>query len=261
VALLELVGFYAFLRWIFGGAGDLPQPQPSPLQPAPSPKPIPPPGALDVTWPSTPPATLPPFPAGWEYDEPPPLEVQQRAVQLLPQLWAQGSGSRRVELIGGRWITLVAEVVRGGSKGVTAWRVKGQKPGTVAPTADAAARMPLRIVQTPPKTYAPATGPAPAPSVYAKAPAAATPATAPTIARTPQAAAAPLAVTTTQDVQSALNTLGVASPPLVVDGKAGPLTAAAVKRFQSMHPPLVVDGIAGPLTKAALGNALASSQA
>jgi len=247
VALLELVGFYAFLRWIFGGAGDLPQPQPSPLQPAPSPKPIPPPGALDVTWPSTPPATLP-------------LEVQQRAVQLLPQLWAQGSGSRRVELIGGRWITLVAEVVRGGSKGVTAWRVKGQKPGTVAPTADAAARMPLRIVQTPPKTYAPATGPAPAPSVYAKAPAAATPATAPTIARTPQAAAAPLAVTTTQDVQSALNTLGVASPPLVV-GKAGPLTAAAVKRFQSMHPPLVVDGIAGPLTKAALGNALASSQA
>jgi peptidoglycan hydrolase-like protein with peptidoglycan-binding domain len=66
-----------------------------------------------------------------------------------------------------------------------------------------------------------------------------------------------VAVVTVQDVQRGLNTLGVSDPPLVVDGKAGQKTQAAVKLFQ-MKAGLTIDGIAGPLTKAALGKALAT---
>ncbi len=52
------------------------------------------------------------------------------------------------------------------------------------------------------------------------------------------------------ELQKLLNSLGFG--PLVVDGKFGPLTEAAVKAFQAAHPPLVVDGIVGPLTRAVL---------
>lgn len=52
------------------------------------------------------------------------------------------------------------------------------------------------------------------------------------------------------DIQRALNTLG-ASPPLVMDGKLGPKSVAAVKSFQTAHG-LTPDGIAGPKTKTAL---------
>jgi peptidoglycan hydrolase-like protein with peptidoglycan-binding domain len=67
-------------------------------------------------------------------------------------------------------------------------------------------------------------------------------------------------VVTVQDVQSALNRLGVPSPPLKVDGIAGPLTQGAVKLFQMQHG-LTIDGVAGPLTKAALAAALAQAGA
>ena len=63
-------------------------------------------------------------------------------------------------------------------------------------------------------------------------------------------------ITTNQDVQTALNTLGYG--PLTVDGIIGPLSLAAVKQFQSDHS-LSVDGIPGPATKAALVAALANS--
>ena len=52
------------------------------------------------------------------------------------------------------------------------------------------------------------------------------------------------------ELQKFLNTAGYGI--LVVDGKFGPLTEAAVKAFQIAHPPLVVDGIVGPLTRAVL---------
>jgi peptidoglycan hydrolase-like protein with peptidoglycan-binding domain len=64
-------------------------------------------------------------------------------------------------------------------------------------------------------------------------------------------------VTTNQDVQRALNQLGFATPPLVVDGVIGPKSKAAVIAFQQAHG-LTVDGIPGPKTKAALQAALAA---
>jgi peptidoglycan hydrolase-like protein with peptidoglycan-binding domain len=80
---------------------------------------------------------------------------------------------------------------------------------------------------------------------------------APAAATPPSAATGPIipVVVTVQDVQAALNRLGVIDPPLKVDGIAGKLTQAAVKLFQ-MQQGLTIDGIAGPQTKAALAAAL-----
>jgi hypothetical protein len=63
---------------------------------------------------------------------------------------------------------------------------------------------------------------------------------------------------TNAGIQQALNYLRVASPPLVVDGRMGPKTKAAVKAFQQAHQ-LTVDGIVGPQTRAALRAALAAT--
>lgn len=64
------------------------------------------------------------------------------------------------------------------------------------------------------------------------------------------AASAPNNINTLKDIQQALNSLG-ATPPLVVDGKSGPKTVAAIKSFQLSHG-IVVDGVAGPKTKQAI---------
>jgi len=56
-------------------------------------------------------------------------------------------------------------------------------------------------------------------------------------------------------LQAALNTLGFARPPLVVDGRIGPKTMAAVMAFQRAHG-LTLDGKAGPDTAAAIAVAL-----
>jgi peptidoglycan hydrolase-like protein with peptidoglycan-binding domain len=62
-----------------------------------------------------------------------------------------------------------------------------------------------------------------------------------------------------KEVQSDLNMLGAAYPPLVVDGVVGPLTTAAIKAFQaSVTPPLAVDGVVGPATASALKGAVAA---
>lgn len=58
------------------------------------------------------------------------------------------------------------------------------------------------------------------------------------------------ASTDTRWLQAALNDLGV-SPRLVVDGKAGPATEAAVRWFQGLAG-VAVDGVAGPVTRAAI---------
>lgn len=90
---------------------------------APAPKQLPPAAA---PWPVVVPDGLPTFPgAGWEYDEPPPAAVQQRAAQLVAPLWRQGKGSNRTEYTAGRWITYRAEIVRSGKQGVVAYRLKG----------------------------------------------------------------------------------------------------------------------------------------
>jgi peptidoglycan hydrolase-like protein with peptidoglycan-binding domain len=70
--------------------------------------------------------------------------------------------------------------------------------------------------------------------------------------------AVPFAIGTLADVQHALNVLGGAGTPLVVDGINGPKTIATVKAFQSAHG-LTVDGVAGPKTKSALAQALAQT--
>ncbi len=70
--------------------------------------------------------------------------------------------------------------------------------------------------------------------------------------------APPFNLQTNVGIQEALNYLKVANPPLVVDGRMGPKTKAAVKAFQQAHN-LVVDGIVGPQTRAALGAALTAT--
>lgn len=75
-------------------------------------------------WPQVVPPELPAFPAGWEYDEPPPAEVRARAWALLQPLWTKGSGSTSVEQTAGRWITYRAEVTKGNKRGVVAYRLK-----------------------------------------------------------------------------------------------------------------------------------------
>lgn len=99
-------------------------------------------------WPQVVPGGLPKFPStAWEYDEPPPKAVQQRAGQLVSPLWKQGAGAFKIELTGGRWIAYRAEKVRSGKQGVVAYRQKKQKPaaaGTASapPAAPAAPETP-----------------------------------------------------------------------------------------------------------------------
>ncbi len=83
------------------------------------------------------PAGLPPFPTGWEPDEPPPIAVQTRAMQLLPALWKRGAGTRKTEKTQGRWITYQAQAM-GKKKGVVAFRIRPEllpSEGTEAPAA------------------------------------------------------------------------------------------------------------------------------
>jgi len=79
-------------------------------------------------------------------------------------------------------------------------------------------------------------------------------ATAPTYVSPEQSPQQALDVTTPRGLQAALNAAG-AAPPLVVDGKIGPRTTAAIAAFQASHG-LTADGRIGPATRAALIQAL-----
>ena len=124
-ALFKFFGLIWVLRWLTGqkggGASFVPAAPQAPVLPGE-------PGKTTTAAPTPWPSTLPPFPSGWEYDSPVPSDVQTRAAALLPSLWAKGQGATAQEMTGGRWITYEAELVAGGHKGVTAWRVKGGAP-------------------------------------------------------------------------------------------------------------------------------------
>lgn len=87
-----------------------------------------PPTSTTVTtppWPQVVPEGLPAFPGpGWEYDEPPPIAVKQRAGQLVSALWKGGAGTFRTEQTASRWITYQAAIVASGKRGVVAFRQK-----------------------------------------------------------------------------------------------------------------------------------------
>jgi len=112
-----------------GGGGGAAQPKQPPQLPAAGTQTSTPP------WPQVAPSGLPPFPgAGWQYDEPPPAAVVQRAGQLVSQLWSGGAGTFRIEQTAGRWIAYRAEKVRSGKQGVVAYRVKGASSPSAKPT-------------------------------------------------------------------------------------------------------------------------------
>jgi Putative peptidoglycan binding domain len=177
-------------------------------------------------WPAVVPGELPRFPgAGWEFDEPPPPAVQQRAGALVSPLWARGSGAYQTEMTAGRWITYQAQVVRSGKKGVVAYRQRQPKQPTTAAVP----------AGTPVSTQAPAVVPPPvAPRVSTMA--------LPTLryGRGLQPAAADPEVRVLQQRLS-----------IPDDGRFGAGTLGAVKRYQTTHG-LAPDGVVGPATWSSL---------
>lgn len=214
-------------------------------------------------WPQALPGGLPAFPgAGWTYDEPPPLEVQQRAGQLVDQLWAQGSGAYRVEQTAGRWIAYRAEIVASGKKGVVAYRLRptaAEREPAISrapPPAPAPERQGETVIEPPlvvkakppPPQWNVQTGPA---TVYSDAVAPehrAPPATPPSELALPtlrMGAGMPPAQPL-DTVRLLQQHLGVA-----IDGRFGTDTLAAVKTFQARHG-LASDGVVGKKTWTAL---------
>lgn len=206
-------------------------------------------------WPQIVPSGLPPFPgAGWEFDEPPPAAVQQRAGQLVTPLWARGSGAYKVEQTAGRWIAYQAQIVASGRKGVVAYRQKLAKalPPTEqasrgAPAPPAARPPSSRPAGTPTSSTAPRATPAPPAAPTTRAPSSPAPAVAPAPALPllkrgmGLKPAAPIA-----EVKLLQTRLGITA-----DGRFGGDTEAAVKRFQAQRG-LDVDGKVGPNTWTAL---------
>lgn len=226
-----------------GGGGSRPAPSSPPALPTGSGPPAP--------WPQVVPDGLPAFPgSGWEYDEPPPKVVQQRAGQLVNQLWSGGSGTFKIEQTAGRWIGYRAELVHGGKKGVVAYRLKSERALPAAPPAPPRVAPPATVPPMPmPQPAAPVPPPVPMPNPIIPegvpaswdvqtGPAAKDPIQLPTLhvgmGMKPHA---PL-----PDVAMVQQKLG-----LVADGRFGPKTQAAVVLFQRAHQ-LDPDGIVGPRT-------------
>jgi hypothetical protein len=153
--------------------------------------------------------------------------VQQRAAQLVSQLWAAGAGASKIEQTAGRWIAYRAEKVRSGKQGVVAYRQATKRlpapAGQPKPAQQPAPAKP--VVRSPGVPQAPARAAA-APA--ATAPVINVPATSPMnmpdlkygMGLKP---AAPVA-----DVALVQQKLGVAP----IDGRFGKDTQTAVIKFQ-----------------------------
>jgi len=75
------------------------------------------------------PPGLPPFPGpGWRPFIPTPAAVAIRAQQLLPVLWAQGAGARKIEQTAGQWAAYVAVPGPAGRKDVNAFKLTNAAP-------------------------------------------------------------------------------------------------------------------------------------
>lgn len=175
-------------------------------------------GTSPPAWPQVVPRGLPRFPGpGWEFDNPPSPRVVARAKALVNPLWAKGDGWWRIERTGGRWTAYRAEIVSSGKKGVVVYRVKrggaARRPAT-PPAID------RELMSTNP------TGPA-----------------MPVLRRgAGQPPAAPM-----HQVRLVQQQLGVTP----ANGRFGPLTEAAVRKYQTANG-LKSDGIVGPETWNAL---------
>ncbi len=181
-------------------------------------------------WPQAMPSGLPPFPGGWELDNPPPAPVVARANQLLPTLWSSGrAGQTHTEQTAGRWVTYQASKTATGLRGVTAWRPRPNAAPLPAPTS----LLPR----------SPSVAPAGAVVLVKATPA---PAAAPPISTAPNGTAVLRQGASGPAVVRAQQLLGIAA-----DGKFGPNTKAAVIAFQRSHG-LTPDGVVGPNTWAAL---------
>lgn len=235
----------------------------------------------DTQWPQAVPPSLPAFPNGWEYDEPPPSEVRARAKALLDPLWKTGQGSKLVEQTAGRWITYRAEITRGQKHGIVAYRLKKLQavPKSPAPraAAPAAPRVPSpapgQTAQNQPAAYYPIDARS---AGIPQANAAATPGSVrvPLPGGSVDVRVGPAAVERPILHQgSGKGALAALAPyvlivqnKLMVDlskggaGEFGPLTLGAVKRFQQDQvnqrragwTAKDVDGVVGPKTWAVL---------
>jgi peptidoglycan hydrolase-like protein with peptidoglycan-binding domain len=224
--MVDAFGLLGLLLLLFGGGKSSPERAPR----APLPRQLPP-GVVPTNveplppapWPQVVPSGLPPFPgSGWEYDEPPPVVVQQRAGQLLSSLWARGAGTFKIEQTAGRWVAYRAEKVKSGKQGVVAYRQATKKPLPVpagaqsrAPAAPAAPR---------------AAAPAASPGVPQARPAAsqALPAVSPLGMRDLKIGAGMKPAAPDPDVLLVQQKLGV----VPADGRFGKDTQTAVIKFQ-----------------------------
>lgn len=241
--MIDPFGILGLILLLVGGSKGKAPATPAPTSSTPAPPP----------WPAALPPGLPPFPGrGWEYDEPPPPPVVERARQLVSTLWARGKGAHQTEQTGGRWITYRAEIVASGKQGVVAYRLATTAPPRVVPRPPSPSVPQSRA----PRPPAPRTAPIPVPVVQTRAPAPGDrvyPVPGGTVTTAPpsspvgfrllkrgmgQEPAPPI-----EDVRLVQQRLGVQP----ANGRFGPLTEAAVKAYQR-RAGLEVDGIVGPQT-------------
>lgn len=259
MATANAFGLLGLLWLLFGGKGQTLDRKGGEVPTSPAP------------WPQALPPDLPRFPGnGWEYDEPPPPAVQERARQLVSQLWARGQGTFKTEQTAGRWITYRAEKVRSGKNGVTAWRLKGSSTTAAPkppPRAPAAPEPPPLLKRPPPtgvpESRSPGLPQAPGMSVPIDIPVAVqpppfSPAGPYSVEVGPASASSPLALPLLkrgagikpkppdENVRLLQQKLGIAA-----DGQFGAGTETAVRTFQRRNG-LTPDGIVGPKTWVAL---------